>query len=142
MKALQIYTIDQTSVDEVAAGMRLHSDEARDMVVAVGESRPALVMFAGTTPIIACGFVPLSPLSGSAYAWMQWTPEIYDHHLATTRACIEVFGAMLKHYNHIYGRCSYGSRPIRLLQRIGAKFHNDATGVPCYVIEARNEHAV
>lgn len=140
--AVGIYILPSTEAQRIADDMRLASDEAAAMVAAVGKSAPALAILHDGAPFVVCGFIPINLTTNSAYAWMEWTPDIYDLPVQSTRLCVEVFATMRRQYSYIFGHCSYGQRPVRLLQRLGAKFSTDPQdGRPCYVIEGYHEQA-
>lgn len=129
--------------DALAVGeaLRLGQGELEAFVAAVARSEPTVLMSFGDTPLAAFGFIPTDLLGQTAYAWMEWTPAIYNHPMATARAWREVFAAARRRYSRIFGHCSYGERPVRLLTHLGAKFWTDAEGRPTYVIEGTDEHA-
>lgn len=128
----RIYADEARAIGEE---MRLDPDDVTALVEAVGQSDPAMVLTYDSRPFVTCGFIPLGVLSDSAYAWMQWTPEIYDRPVASTRMCVQVFTEARTRYRRIFGHCSFGPRPERLLRRLGARFSVDpADGRPCYVI--------
>ena len=104
------------------------------MAAAAERSDPALA-FIGDRPIAVCGFMPLTLFGATAYAWMQWTHEIYDLPICTTRMFVGVFGEARKRYSRIIGHCSYGPKPQRLLTRLGAKFMDGPDGRPMYIME-------
>ncbi len=118
-----------------AEALRLAPDEAEAMVVAVGWSEPAVAFWVEGRAVAACGFIPTALLGNTAYAWMQWTHEIYELPVGTARMFKGVFGEARKRYGRIVGHCSYGPKPVRLLTRLGARFSTDPDGRPMYVME-------
>lgn len=132
---VQARRITEEEAKTIGEDMRLAPEEIEAMVEAARQSDPALVLTADDRPFVVCGFIPRDAFGSSCYAWMQWTSEIYDRPIAATRKCLEVFGEMRKKYTRIYGHCSYGDRPVRLLTRMGAKFWTGPDGRPTYVIE-------
>jgi hypothetical protein len=114
--------------------MDLAPDEIEAMAAAVAQSDPALLFSFGAQPLWIVGFIPTAIITPSAYAWMQWSPKIYDHRIGAARACRDLFLEIRKRYPRIYGHCTYGPVPTRLLTRLGARFYTDLHGRPAYIM--------
>lgn len=135
MSGVEVFNVPRGREAEIVARMQLDPTDTMGTIEWLVASDPALVLVADGRPYTVVGFVPLAVMTTSAYAWMQWTPEIYKHRVASTRICREVFNAALAQYSSIFGHCSFGPKPMRLFERLGARFGVDPqNGKPFFVI--------
>ena len=125
-------TLEQ--VPAIVDAMRLLEDEREAVLEGAGASELMWAISADDQPFVLCGFIPRDVFGVQAYAWMEWTPALYDHPKASTKLCVAIFTEARRKFPLIYGHCSYGPRPMALLKRIGARFWTAADGRPAYVI--------
>ena len=85
-------------------------------------SDPLLTYWFGEELIAIVGFIPFGILSSTAYLWMQETPATFQHPTAVARQGLLTLREIRKRYTRIYGECAVGSRSIRWLRWLGARF--------------------
>ena len=112
----------------------LDGDDLLALRIAADRSDPALAVYMGEELTALVGFIPLGLISGTAYAWLQPAPAMFDYRLSFVRVGREIFATARQRYPIIYGHCSLGPRSEAWLRSCGARFlPTDAVAKP-YVI--------
>lgn len=98
-------------------------------------SDPLLAYWFAEDLIAVVGFVPLGVLGGTAYLWMQETPGTFRHPTAVARLGKLTLREIAVRYPRIIGECRVGSKSIRWLEWLGAKFAEPVGVSAPFVIE-------
>ena len=89
---------------------------------AAAASDPALAGWLGSDLLAIGGFIPTSIVGGTAFVWMQHTPAVARHKIATIRIGRDVLAGARTKYPRIIGTCSLGPQSEAWLTSLGARF--------------------
>ena len=116
-----------------------HIDDRTAFLHVAYRSDPTIAIFMGDQFLTLLGFMPIGFLSGTAYVWLQPSPDLAKYRIGFARVGRGIITEARKRYPTIVGFCSAGPASEKWWASLGAKFGQTFGEAKQFIIETSND---